>query len=113
MQMRWLTRAAMGADLGFAVLALLVMFTGNADAQYPQPWQFGFQEAASPVKHRIEGLHNLLLVIITLITLFVLVLLVYVMVRFRASANPKPSRTAHNTTIEIIWTVIPIVILVV
>ena len=59
-----------------------------------------------------DDLHNLLLVVITLISLFVLALLVYVGVRFRASANPVPSKTSHNTVIEILWTVIPVLILV-
>lgn len=79
----------------------------------PQPWQMGFQEAASPVKERIEDFHNLLLIVITAITLFVLVLLTYTCIRFRAKANPVPSKTTHNTLIEIIWTVIPVLILVV
>src|SRR3546814_6764298 len=57
--------------------------------------------------------HNLLFGIITLITIFVLILLVYVLVRFRASANPVPSKTSHNTLIEVVWTVVPILILIV
>jgi len=76
-------------------------------------WQLGFQTPASPVKERIESLHNWLLVLITLITLFVMVLLGIVIVRFNARANPVPSRTTHNTLIEIIWTVVPVMILVV
>src|SRR5258708_15733795 len=71
------------------------------------------QAPASEVKDRIHALHDLLLVIITVITLFVLGLLVYTMVRFRASAHPVPTRTTHNTLIEILWTVLPVVILVV
>jgi cytochrome c oxidase subunit 2 len=61
----------------------------------------------------ITDFHNLLLIIITLISLFVLALLAYVMFRFNEKANPNPSRTTHNTTIEVLWTVIPVVILVV
>src|SRR5262249_44010158 len=64
------------------------------------------------VKDRIEGLHDYLLVVITIISLFVMGLLVYVMVRFNASANPVPSRTSHNTLIEVLWTVVPVLILV-
>jgi cytochrome c oxidase subunit 2 len=71
------------------------------------------QPSASPVKEQIGSLHNFLLVIITLITVFVLALLVYVMVRFRASANPVPTRTSHNTLLEVAWTVVPVLILVV
>jgi cytochrome c oxidase subunit 2 len=59
-----------------------------------------------------DELHNLLLVVITLISLFVLGLLVYVGIRFRADANPVPSKTSHNTVIEVLWTVIPVLILV-
>lgn len=78
----------------------------------PVPWQMGLQPAASPVAADMIGFHDALLVIITLIALFVLGLLIYVMVRFNAKANPTPSKTTHNTLIEVLWTVIPIVILV-
>jgi cytochrome c oxidase subunit 2 len=78
------------------------------------PWQMGLQEAASPSMEGIHWFHNgLLLPIITVITLFVLALLIYVMVKFNAKANPVPSRTTHNTAIEVVWTVVPILILVV
>jgi cytochrome c oxidase subunit 2 len=113
MVMRSLKRTAALAVLGLAVFALCAFLTGTADAQSPRPWQLGMQNPASEVKDRIHDFHNLLLIIITVITLFVLALLVYVMVRFRASANPVPSRTTHNTLVEIVWTVVPIVILVV
>lgn len=78
------------------------------------PWQLGLSEAASPVAEGIHWFHNgLLMPIITVITLFVLALLIYVMVRFNAKANPVPSKTTHNTFIEVVWTVVPILILVV
>lgn len=77
-----------------------------------QGWQFGFQPAATPVAERLHDFHNFLLVIITLITIFVMVLMLYVMVRFRAKANPTPSMTTHNVPLEIIWTVIPVLILI-
>ncbi|HZS81853.1 MAG TPA: cytochrome c oxidase subunit II [Stellaceae bacterium] len=77
----------------------------------PHDWQFGFQEAATPVKERIAGLHHELLIIITCIAALVMILLLYVMVRFNARAHPVPSRTSHNTWIEIAWTVIPVLIL--
>lgn len=84
-----------------------------ADGQ-PTPWGIGFQPSASPIEHEIVWFHNqLLLPIITVITLFVLGLLLYVMWRFRVARNPTPSRTAHNTVVEILWTVMPVVILVV
>jgi cytochrome c oxidase subunit II len=74
----------------------------------------GLQAANSPSMDGIHWFHNyLLLPIITVITLFVLALLIYVMVKFNAKANPVPSRTTHNTMIEVAWTVVPILILVV
>ncbi len=85
-----------------------------AAAGRPEPWQFGLQDPVTPVAYAINWFHNgLLLPIITIISLFVLALLVYVMVKFNAKANPVPSRTTHNTLVEVLWTVIPIVILVV
>jgi len=78
----------------------------------PRNWQMGLHEPASPTMERIVDFHNLLLVIITLISLFVLVLLLYVMYRFSEKRNPTPSKTTHNTTIEVLWTVVPVVILV-
>jgi cytochrome c oxidase subunit 2 len=96
-----------------AVAAAVVLGVGGAGAYaaQPRPWQIGLQDAASPVMAEMAAFHNMLLVIITVITLFVLGLMVYVMVRFRASRNPTPSRTAHNTVLEVLWTVIPILIL--
>lgn len=87
--------------------------SGTAGAQPAAPWQLGMPEAVTPVAAGIHDLHNLLLVIITAISLFVLILLIYVMVRFNARANPTPSRTTHNTLVEVIWTVVPVMILVV
>jgi len=77
------------------------------------PWQLGLQASASPVKEQLTDFHNLLLVIITAITLLVLALLIYVMVRFNSKANPTPTRTSHNTVLEVAWTVVPVLILVV
>jgi cytochrome c oxidase subunit 2 len=82
-------------------------------ANKPEPWQVTFQEAASENMTMITDLNNFLLVLMTVITAFVLALLLYVMVRFNAKANPTPSKTSHNTLIEVLWTVLPIVILVV
>lgn len=79
----------------------------------PSPWQIGLQQSASPVMDNIIWFHDFLLYIITGIAGFVLVLLVVVMVRFNARTNPIPSRTTHNTLIEIAWTLIPIVLLMV
>ncbi len=93
--------AIMGAGFG-------PVMAGNAE-----PWQLGLQEAVTPIMEGIVSFHNLLLIIITAITLFVLALLLWVVFRYRESANPVPSKTSHNTTIEVLWTVIPVLILVV
>jgi cytochrome c oxidase subunit 2 len=85
--------------------------TAHAGLGQPSPWEFGFQQSASPVMDDIIWLHDFLLWIITAIVLFVLALLVYVMVRFNARANPVPSRTTHNTALEVLWTIIPVLIL--
>ena len=95
---------------GGALAASLI--GSGASAGEPTPWQMGLQQAATPLMQSIDDLHDILLVIITLITLFVLGLLLYVMWRFRESKNPTPTRTTHNTTVEVLWTVIPVVILV-
>ncbi|MGH6864770.1 MAG: cytochrome c oxidase subunit II [Methyloceanibacter sp.] len=78
----------------------------------PSPWQMGFQKAASPIMDQIDNFHSYLTIIITLIALFVLGLLVYVMMRFNEKRSPQPTRTSHNTVLEVAWTVIPIFILV-
>jgi cytochrome c oxidase subunit II len=83
-----------------------------AAAGHPEPWQIGLQDAVTPVAEWIHSLHDFILVIITLIMLFVLGLLVYVMVKFNSKANPTPSKTTHNTLVEVLWTVIPVLILV-
>ena len=94
-----------------AALAALLTGTG-ASAGEPTPWQMGLQQAATPLMQSIDDLHDILLVICTLITLFVLGLLLYVMWRFHEGRNPTPTRTTHNTLVEVLWTVIPVVILV-
>jgi cytochrome c oxidase subunit 2 len=78
----------------------------------PSPWELGLQEAASPVMADVISFHNFLLWVITAITLFVLALLLVVIVRFNARANPTPSRTTHNALIEVMWTIVPVIILV-
>ena len=83
-----------------------------AHAAAPVPWQMDLQPPAGSMAEMATDLHNLLLVVITLISLFVLGLLIYVGIRFRASRNPNPTKTSHNTVIEILWTVIPVLILV-
>jgi len=106
--MHWLKRAALVAAVSVSALATNVSF-----AQAPEPWQIGFQAAASPVMEQLNSFHNLLLVIVTVIALFVLGLLLYTISRFSAAKNPTPSRATHNTMLEIAWTVVPIIILVI
>ena len=96
----------------FGVIFSVIASIDPALAGEPVPWQKGFQEPATPVMERIEEFHNMLLYIITAITLFVFALMIYIFIRFNAKANPEPSKTTHNVTIEVIWTVVPVVILV-
>lgn len=80
---------------------------------YSTDWQVYFIDAASPIMERITGFHTFVLIITILIAVFVTLLLGYVMVRFRAGANPVPSKTTHNPLLEVLWTVIPVLILAV
>jgi cytochrome c oxidase subunit 2 len=95
---------------GFALIAGGAAFAGTLGQ--PSPWEYSLQPSASSIMDQIHWFHGLLLIIITCITLFVLALLVVVMVKFNARANPVPSRTTHNSLIEIAWTLIPVLILV-
>jgi cytochrome c oxidase subunit 2 len=90
----------------------LVLTGGVALADKPEPWQLGLQAAATPITERIHAFHDELLVLIFAISLFVFALLIYVMVRFNARSHPVPTRTSHNTVIEVLWTVLPVLILV-
>jgi cytochrome c oxidase subunit II len=98
--------------LGLMGLAAVVLAGSVGWAAQPEPWKYGLQEAATPVMEDIAWFHNILFWLITVITLFVLALLVIVMVKFNAKANPVPSKTTHNTLIEVAWTIIPVLILV-
>ena len=91
------------------------MLLGEAAmADQPHMWGLGLQEAASPVMEDIRWFHDVLMMpIITIITLFVSGLMLYVVVRFSKKNNPTPSNFTHNTTVEVLWTVIPVIILVV
>jgi cytochrome c oxidase subunit 2 len=100
--------------VAYFITSVTVLGTGAALAAtgQPEPWQLGMQQGATPVMDDIIWFHNFLLWVITAITLFVLALLIIVMFKFNARRNPVPSRTTHNTTIEVIWTVVPVLILV-
>lgn len=101
--------AALSAILAPAFASLGAM----AAEGRPVDWQLTFQDSVTPIGDQIHVFHNFLLVIITAITLFVLGLLIYVMLRFNERVNPKPSRNAHNTLLEVAWTVVPVLILIV
>src|SRR4051812_31114312 len=107
---KWLYTAAAG---GFLSLALSSFALAQGVVGKPQPWEMGMQRSFSPIKDQIIDLHDLVLVIITVITLFVAALLVWVMVRYNSRRNPSPSQTSHNTVLEIAWTVVPVLILVI
>ena len=98
--------------IGAAVVALLVAAAGPAMA-LPFDWQTGFQSAASPVMDQIESFHTELFYIMVAVCIFVAVLLIYIMVKFRATVNPIPSKVHHNTLLEVAWTLIPVIILVI
>jgi cytochrome c oxidase subunit II len=101
-----------------ATALIFVILLASAGAAFaglgqPTPWQINFQDSASPVMDQIATFNIFLFWITTAIALFVLILLGIVIVRFNARANPTPSRTTHNTTIEILWTIVPVIILTV
>ena len=97
----------------FAVLAAIgcLLFASTAFADQPVEWQRGLQPAATSIMEEIRWFEQYTLWFIVPVTLFVLVLLIIVVVRFRERANPVPSKTSHNTLIEIIWTLGPVLIL--
>jgi cytochrome c oxidase subunit 2 len=104
---RWLGVVAAGLSLLTGGAAFAEEIVGQ-----PAPWELDLQASASPVMDSILRFHNGLLVIITAISLFVLALLIIVVIKFNARSNPVPSRTTHNATIEVAWTLIPVLILV-
>ena len=97
-----------------ALLACFVgLFSGPAFAAEPKPWQLNLPAPVTPVAEMAYDFHTFLLVVITVITIFVLAVLLYACYRFRESANPTPSKTTHNSLLEVLWTGIPVLILVV
>jgi cytochrome c oxidase subunit 2 len=105
--------------LGMATIALvaagITLVTGGtafAELGQPEAWEWHLQPSGSPVMDNIVWFHNFLSGLIIVITLFVLALLVIVVMKFNAKANPVPSRTTHNTLIEVVWTLVPVLILV-
>jgi cytochrome c oxidase subunit 2 len=101
--------------IGFAIACAMLLISAGvsfAGLGQPSPWQMGLQQSASPVMDDIVWFHDFLVWLIAAIVIFVLGLLVYVCIRFNAKSHPVPSRTTHNTLIEVLWTVVPVVILV-
>ena len=83
-----------------------------APAGISEPWQIGMQDMVTNIGRDVSVFHDYLLVLITLISLFVLALLVVIVVKFNENANPVPTRTTHNTMLEVAWTIVPVLILV-
>jgi cytochrome c oxidase subunit II len=100
--------AAIGLTAGALLASAGAAFAGLGQ---PSPWQMDLQGSASPVMDDIATFHYYLLWVIGIISAFVLALLLIIIVRFNARANPTPSRTTHNTPIEILWTIVPVIIL--
>src|SRR4051794_6641545 len=100
---------------GAAALTAFLTLPGAALAQRGQPadWQRVMQDAVTPVAREMHWFHDLVNAIIVAITAFVLILLAIVVLRFNERRHPTPSRVAHNTLLEVMWTVIPVIILVV
>ncbi|MBI5938819.1 MAG: cytochrome c oxidase subunit II [Caulobacterales bacterium] len=107
-----------GLFSAFAAVVMTAMATGMAHADelvgQPTPGGMGLQPAASPLKHQVHIFHDaILLPIITAISLFVLALLLWIVVRYNKRSNPTPAKWSHNTLIEVIWTLVPVLILMV
>ncbi|PCJ03253.1 MAG: cytochrome c oxidase subunit II [Alphaproteobacteria bacterium] len=98
-----------------ALLAFLglVVLVDPALANEPVNWEFGFQPAATSSAERIQDFHTLLMIIITGITVFVTLLLIFVVIRYNKHVNKTPSKVTHNVLLEIVWTVLPIVLLII
>ena len=101
---------AIGVTAGALLASAGAAFAGLG---YPSPWQMDLQGSATPVMDEISEFHFFLLWVTGAISAFVLALLLIIIVRFNARANPTPSRTTHNTPIEILWTIVPVIILAV
>ncbi|MFY9287724.1 MAG: cytochrome c oxidase subunit II [Alphaproteobacteria bacterium] len=105
-------KSAYTKALAFFTFIALLLTCSSAFAGSPQPWGLNLQEPGSPVERQIHDFHDVLLWIISLITLFVLGLMIYVMVRYNKWTNPTPTMTTHNVKLEIVWTLLPCLILI-
>jgi cytochrome c oxidase subunit 2 len=111
--MRKVRRTIAVVACGFLSLTIAPFASAQGVVGAPRAWEMGMQRSFSPIKDRIIDLHDLVLAIITVITLFVAVLLMWVAYRYNSRRHPTPSQTSHNTVLEIAWTVLPVLILVV
>lgn len=98
--------------LALAAFAAFQSTSSYADG-LARPWQLGLQAPASPSAEHIHDFHNMLLWIIFAVAIFVLLLLIWVVLRYNSKVNPEPAQFSHNVMIEVLWTVIPIIILIV
>ena len=96
-----------------AGLAGLAGAAGTALAQQPTDWEVDFQTALSPSMERIVDFNLMVTIIIVIITAFVFALMAWIVIRYNKKRNPVPSKTTHNTMLEVIWTVVPVIILLV
>lgn len=99
------------AFLGYFSL-FFILGIGLCYANHPVDWQLNLQEPASVMMEKLDWFHDRLLIICFLVSIFVLVLIIFVIIRFNKKANPIPSKTSHHTLLEIIWTIIPLIILI-
>jgi cytochrome c oxidase subunit 2 len=111
--MRMARRLVAVVACGLLNLSIAPFASAQGVVGAPRPWEKGMQRSFSSVKDRVIDLHDLVLAIITIITVFVAALLMWVVYRYNAQRNPTPSQTSHNTVLEIAWTVLPVLILVV
>jgi cytochrome c oxidase subunit 2 len=96
----------------FIILILNLLLFNVALADYPNPWQTAFQQPASPVMERLKSLDDIVSIVIYIIVALVLVLLTYVCIRFSKKRNPIPSSNSHNVLLEVVWSIIPLLVIV-
>lgn len=94
-------------------LPLSILLCTQVFADKPERWRLNFQEAATPVMEKVHDLHNLIMIILTLVAIFVFAIMGIIIYKFRASKNPKASSRSHNTLLEVIWTAAPVLILLI
>ena len=106
---------AMLSTIGAGALSLMAAGAAFAEGLEigPEPKGWFLQESATPVMDDLIWVHNLVQIIITAIVIFVFILMAYILIRFRESKNPVPSKTSHNTLLEIVWTIVRVILLVI